>query len=211
MKADRERLIAVNHWYDRLAKDLRFQFVLWPLLFLGVLNMMMTIALRFPFGLLVVMGLVAAAAIRVPYVLGFLGPRAVIPADRNNAPPIVIKGDGWIGYLNRRYDRMPERLQFWVLPVILLVAGLLNMLLTIAHWFPFGLLFLLVVLALVVIRLPYVKGWVEDVDAPVRLKAAPAMVTYQPAAPAAAADPVAPLADKPAGHGQIDAAASPVG
>jgi hypothetical protein len=188
MKADRERLIAVNHWYDRLAKDLRFQFVLWPLLFLGVLNMMMTIALRFPFGLLVVLGLVAAAAIRVPYVLGFLGPRAVIPADHNNAPPIVIKGDGWIGTLNRRYDRMPELARFWVLPVILLVAGLLNMLLTIAHWFPFGLLFLIVVVALVVIRLPYVKGWVEDLDAPARPKAPPAL-TYQPAAPARVAAP----------------------
>ena len=162
MKADRERLIAANHWYDRLPEVWQARVVVWPLLFLGVLNMMLTMALRFPFGLLVILGIVATVAIRLPYVLGFLGPRATVPEDRNNAPPIVISGSHWIGRVNRRYEAVPEPLRFWVIPAILLLAGMLNMLLSFQHLFPFGLLFLLTVLALCAIRGPYVAGWVQD-------------------------------------------------
>lgn len=162
MKADRERLIAMNHWYDRLPQEWRFHFLLWPLMFIGALNMLLTLSLRFPFGLLLLFGIVATVAVRLPYVLGFLGPRPAVPEDRNNAPPIVIRGDGYIGYLNRRYDALPEHQRFWVLPVILLTAGAINMLLSFQQLFPFGLLFLLVVLALMVIRFPYIWGWVAE-------------------------------------------------
>src|SRR4051812_8610381 len=162
MKADRERLIAVNHWYDRLPEDWQARVVVWPLLFLGVLNMVMTVALRFPFGLLVILGIAATVAIRLPYVLGLLGPRAVAPEDRNNAPPLVISGSSWIGRVNQKYQAVPERLRFWIIPVILLLAGMINMLLSFHHLFPFGLLFLLAVLGLCAIRGPYVAGWVEE-------------------------------------------------
>jgi hypothetical protein len=53
-----------------------------------------------------------------------------------------------------------------VLLVILLGAGIVNMLLTIGNGFPFGLLFLLAILALVALRGPYVAGWLVPPAAP---------------------------------------------
>ena len=162
MKLNRERLIAVNHWYDGLPDEWRSRVVVWPLIFLGVLNMMLTVGFRFPFGLLVVLGILAAVVIRVPYVLGFLGPRAEVPADRGNTPPFVIRRNSWIDRVNRRFEAVPERFRFWIILAILLLAGGINMLLTFHHLFPFGLLFLLAVLGLCAIRGPYVAGWVRD-------------------------------------------------
>jgi hypothetical protein len=57
---------------------------------------------------------------------------------------------------------MPELRRFWVFPVILLVAGTLNMLLTIWAGFPFGLIFLLAIFALVAMRAPYAAGLLKS-------------------------------------------------
>ena len=57
-----QRLVSWNHWYDRVPEELRYQFVLWPLLALGAINMMLTIASGFPFGLLLLLGIIVVAA-----------------------------------------------------------------------------------------------------------------------------------------------------
>src|ERR1700710_1673966 len=149
------RLTRWNLWYDELPEAWRFQFILWPLLALGAINLLLTIAMRFPFALLIVLGILFYAAVRVPFVLGWIGPDAEDVATR---PRFQIHGAPWVLDLNERYDAMPELRRIWVYPAILLVAGAINMILTIFHRFPFGLLFLLVLLALVAIRAPYAAG-----------------------------------------------------
>jgi hypothetical protein len=46
-----ERLYGWNRWYDGLAQEWRFQLVLWPLIAFGVCNMLLSLSIRFPFGL----------------------------------------------------------------------------------------------------------------------------------------------------------------
>ena len=59
-----ERIKAWNEYYDSLPADWRFQMILWPILVLGVLNMLLSIASGFPFGLLPLLGAGAVAYIR---------------------------------------------------------------------------------------------------------------------------------------------------
>ena len=155
-----ERLIRWNQWYDQAPADTRFQYVLWPLLLLGAINIWLTVSTGFPFALLVVLGILCLTVIRLPYSLGWIS--AHHSADANAEPRTVrITGFDWVIDLNHRYEAMPEGRRFWVIPAVLLIAGAINMLLTIGHHFPFGLLFLLALLALVAIRAPYVAGWLE--------------------------------------------------
>lgn len=149
-----ERIVRWNRWYDDAPPDWRFSLVLWPLLALGAINMWLTIGFGFPFALLVILGILFVLAIRVPHVLGWVRP------DGEAVPPrFQIEGGSWVRDLNHRYDAMPETRRFWIFPAILLIAGGINMALTIANGFPFGILFLLVLLVLVAIRAPYAAGW----------------------------------------------------
>jgi hypothetical protein len=69
-----ERLYGWNCWYDRLPSEWRFQIVLWPLLAVGAINMAISIALWFPFGLLVLIAISFFTEVRVPYFLGWIVP-----------------------------------------------------------------------------------------------------------------------------------------
>ncbi len=69
-----------------------------------------------------------------------------------------IEPAGWLIDLNQRYEAMPDPRRIWVYPAVLLIAGAINMMLTIHYGFPFGLLFLLALLALVAVRAPYTAG-----------------------------------------------------
>jgi hypothetical protein len=160
-----ERFVRWNHWYDNSPQDQRFRFVLWPLLALGAINLWLTLSVRFPFALLVVLGILFIAVVRIPYVLGWLTPADHAIVGDPGSPRFQIEGAGWVVDLNRRYDAMPESRRFWVYPAVLLAAGAINMLLTIGNHFPFGLLFLLVLLALVAIRAPYTAGWFKPTPA----------------------------------------------
>lgn len=156
-----ERLYRWNLWYDELPQEWRFQVVMWPLIAVAFVNMMLTLAIRFPFGLLLLVGVICFAAVRVPYVLGWIAPG---PADRSDEPDarrFEISGADWLVDVNQRYEAMPDARRFWVYPIVLLTAGAINMALTIAIGFPFGLLFLLALLALIVIRAPYAAGWLK--------------------------------------------------
>jgi hypothetical protein len=70
-----------------------------------------------------------------------------------------IEAAEWIFRLNLWYDAIPEFDKPFYMLGALIVAGAVNMALTIAHAFTFGLLFLIALLAIIIIRAPYVAGW----------------------------------------------------
>jgi hypothetical protein len=152
-----KRVARWNRFYDNAPADWRFQFVVWVLLGVGAINMILTVVAGFPFALLLVLGIVVIAVIRLPYSLGWVKPSEEAVADTS----IRIESPGWLIDLNRRYDALPEWRRFLVYPAVLLIGGAINMILTIAYGFPFGLLFLLTLLALILLRAPYTAGWLQ--------------------------------------------------
>jgi len=156
-----ERCYRWNIWYDGLPPEWRFQFVLWPLIVLGAINVLLTVSARFPFGLLLLLGILLVAAVRVPFLLRPAALAGGLPPGEAGQPGLQIGGADWLIDLNRRYDAMPELQRFWVLPAVLLIAGAINMLLTIGSGFPFGLIFLLALLAMVAMRVLYTAGWLR--------------------------------------------------
>ena len=62
-----ERIAAWNRWYDALPEEWRFQMVLWPVLALGLINMLLTVASGFPFGILPLLGVGALAYVRMTH------------------------------------------------------------------------------------------------------------------------------------------------
>jgi hypothetical protein len=167
-----ERFHRWNIWYDELPREWRFQFVLWPLIALGAINVLLTVSSRFPFGLLLILGIIFIAAVRVPYMLDrpVLANGARIASKHRSK--FQISGFDWLIELNQRYEAMPELRRFWVFPIVLLIAGAINMLLTIGNRFPFGLLFLLALLAMVAGRAPYVAGWLKKTESDCAMKPA---------------------------------------
>ncbi len=162
-----ERLHRWNQWYDGLPQEWRFQVILWPLIALGACNMLLSFSNRFPFGLLVLLGMLCVAAIRVPYVLGWIADAEAPASGGPGTRRLEIGGAGadWLVGLNRRYEAMPEERRFWVFPAILVIAGAFNMQLTINKGYPFGLIFLIVLLAIIVMRAPYAHGLLRSSSA----------------------------------------------
>ena len=186
-----ERVVRWNRRYDNIPEHWRFQVVVWALLAVGAVNMLLTVMAHFPFALLVVLGIIVIAAIRVPYVLNWVAPAEQPATDAK----FQIAGANWLVDLNRRYDAMPEAWRFWVYPVVLLVGGAINMILTIAYGFPFGLLFLLVLLCLVAIRAPYAAGWFRS-EAPQAVGPYGTEVAHSPM-PALTSEPAPPDTTRP--------------
>jgi hypothetical protein len=171
-----ERLYSWNRRYDELPQEYRFQFVFWFVIAVAALNMALTIADGFPFGLLVLLAVAWIASIRVPFVLGWVKPshghdeaagHAAATAHMEIHPP------RWVYRLNHWYDAVPEFERPFYLLGALVVAGAVNMALTIAYAFPFGLLFLLAFLAVLAIRAPFVAGWFVPDAAPAKALALP--------------------------------------
>jgi len=162
-----ERLFGWNRWYDGLPQEWRFQLVLWPIIVLGAVNMLLSLSTGFPFGLLVLLGVLFVAAVRVPCIAGWITPAQALPSGEPGAPRLAIGGAGadWIAGLNERYEAVPERGRFFIFPAILLIAGAINMELTIQQKWPFGLIFLLALLAVIVVRAPYVHGMLKGPSA----------------------------------------------
>ncbi len=162
-----EPMLSWNKWYDGLPREWRFQFVLWPIIVVGAINMLLTFTTRFPFGLLLLFGIVVVALIRVPYIVANLPRAEGAPAVEPETPRYQIEGWDWVIDLNKQYDAMPEWRRFWVFPAVLAIVGAINMLLTIGKGFPFGLLFLIAMLAMVLVRAPYAAGWLKPSAVPV--------------------------------------------
>jgi hypothetical protein len=170
-----QRLEQWNLWYDGVPEEWRFQMLVWPLIVVGAINMILTIAMGFPFGFLVLLAILAAAVVRVPYLVGWVKPAAAGGAGPAMEPKISIAAVPWVWDANVWYDGLPETRRPWVILAVLAVAGAINMVLTIHTGFSFGILFLLALLGLILIRAPYTAGWLIPPPAPQeRLPAAPA-------------------------------------
>lgn len=159
-----DRLHRWNLWYDRAPEQWRFQLVVWALVAVGAANMLLTIAVRFPFGLLLMLAIAAIAAVRVPHALGWVKAEGEASAAGGGAR-LEIAAPSWVLGVNRWYDGLPEHIRPFVLLAALAVPGAINMALTMFGGFPFGLLFLLAVLAVTAIRAPYAAGWVKETPA----------------------------------------------
>lgn len=157
-----DRLQRWNQLYDRTPERWRFQVAVWALIAVGAVNMLLTIAVGFPFALLLGLAILAMAAVRVPYALGWLRTEGDASATEGAGARMEIEAPSWMIRVNRWYDGLDETQRPLVLLAALAIPGAINMLLTFAGGFPFGLLFLLAVLALVVIRAPYTAGWYKE-------------------------------------------------
>lgn len=166
-----DRLQRWNHWYERTPEQWRFQIIVWALVAVGAVNMLLTIAVGFPFALLVGIAIVVIAAVRVPYALGWVR----TDGDSAGGARMEIAAPSWVLRANRWYDGLDDTQRPLVLLAALAIPGAINMLLTFAGGFPFGLLFLLAVLAVVAIRAPYTAGWYKEAGAPA--------LTVEPRAP----------------------------
>jgi hypothetical protein len=173
-----DRLQRWNQWYDRTPERWRFQLAVWALVAVGVVNMLLTVAVGFPFALLVGLAIIAMAAVRVPYALGWLREGGGAANDGAAGARMEIEAPSWVLRVNRWYDGLDETQRPFVVLAALVIPGAINMLLTFASGFPFGLLFLLAVLALVAIRAPYSAGWFKG-----SLEAAGPALAMEPAAP----------------------------
>jgi len=168
----------------------------------------LTVSVGFPFALLVVLALIALLVVRVPFILGWVEPVQAEATAGTAAPRISINAVPWVYDINLWYDGLPETRRPWVILVVLAVAGGLNMVLTINRGFPFGILFLLALLLIILIRGPYTAGWlIPPTPLQERIAAAPppeqiAQDNAVAVAPMhiAAAEPVPPAHehDKPA-------------
>lgn len=154
-----DRINRLNRWYDQTPEDWRAHIVLWPIVFLGFLNMQLSLASGFPFGILVLLGLLALAAIRLPYTRGWIVPGSHGQPDMGAR--LQFGRIDWLHEINERYEAMPELRRFFVIPAILIVAGAINMWLTLSHGWTFGGLFLLALLAIIVVRAPFAWGLVK--------------------------------------------------
>jgi len=151
-----DRLNRWNRWFDSTPEEWHAHILLWPLAFAGFINMQLSIASGFPFGVLVLLGLLVIASIRLPYTRGWIVP-GPDPASDTGARFQFGRAD-WIHDLNERYEALPEARRFFVIPAILIVAGTANLVLTATRGWTFGGLFLLVLLAVLLVRVPYVWG-----------------------------------------------------
>ncbi len=158
-----------NRWYDELPELLRFPVVLGLLVIVGAINLALTIATRFPFGLLVLLAIAVLAAIRLPYLIGPDNPARSDWGEPEPAAPEPSHG-GLMSRANHWYESFPELWRFQLIVWALVLVGAVNLALTIAVRLPFGLLVLIAVVLIAAIRLPYLRG---------RVRAAPAV---QPAA-----------------------------
>ena len=159
-----DRLQRWNSWYERTPEQWRFQLVVWALVVVGAVNMLLTIAVGFPFALLVGLAIAAIAAVRVPYALGWV--RTDGGDSAAGGARLEIEAPSWVIRANRWYDGLDDTQRPLVLLAALAIPGALNMLLTFAGVVPFGLLFLLALLALTAIRAPYTAGWLKEPPAP---------------------------------------------
>jgi hypothetical protein len=154
-----------NRLYEGVPEHLRFWLIVWILIGVGAINMMLTIWFGFPFGLLVVLAIAAMAWIRISPQLNL--PEAPAPQMLQWQPATGPEDEertvlsGWANSFptfNGWMDNLDELPRLGVHLGILVVAGIINMLLSINSEFPFGILVLIALVALAVIRGPWVRA-----------------------------------------------------
>src|SRR3712207_2526635 len=113
MTTHADRLHRWNLGYERTPQELRFQLVAWILVVIGAVNMLLTIAFGFPFGLLLVLAIAAMAVVRVPHALGWLRrgddgtPAGPAAPGGGGAARTESKGPSWVHGPNRREAGLP--------------------------------------------------------------------------------------------------------
>ena len=71
-----DELYRWNAWFDEQAPKVRFDLAIWAVVALGLLNLLLTLVFGMAFGLLLLLGLILANLVRLPYALGELPPPA---------------------------------------------------------------------------------------------------------------------------------------
>jgi hypothetical protein len=154
-----DRLIRWNRWFDAVPEDWHAHILLWPLAFAGFVNMQLSIASGFPFGVLVLLGLAAIAAIRLPYTRGWIVPGT---EPGGTGARFLFGHADWLYDLNQRYEALPDTPRFFVIPGILIAGGTLNLIMTFTRGWAFGGVFLVVLLAVLCARAPFVWGMLPE-------------------------------------------------
>jgi hypothetical protein len=149
-----DRLNHWNRWFDATPEEWHGHILLWPLAFAGFVNMQLTIASGFPFGVLVLLGLAAIGAVRLPYKRGWIIPG---PTEDEGARFLFGHAD-WLYELNQRYEALPGVPRFFIIPGILIAGGTANLVLTFTRGWAFGGVFLAVLLAVILLRAPFAWG-----------------------------------------------------
>lgn len=67
-----DQLYRWNAWFDAQTPKVRFDLAVWAVVALGLLNLLLTLAFGMAFGLLLLLGLILANLVRLPYALGEL-------------------------------------------------------------------------------------------------------------------------------------------
>lgn len=154
-----QRLEYWNRLYDEAPEGIRLNVVLWGVAIVGAVNMLLTVTIYFPFALLILFAIIAIAAIRVPHALGWV--RYAEGDAPHQEARMEIEGCDALIRWNEWFDAMPYQRQWAWLLGTLLPIGFINMALSICAGFPFGLLMLFALLAGIVLRGPYVWGWLK--------------------------------------------------
>jgi hypothetical protein len=131
-----DRLQRWNQMYDQTPERWRFQLAVWALVAIGVVNMLLTVAVGFPFALLVGLAIVAMAVVRVPYALGWLRADGGTAGGGGGAARMEITAPAWVLRANRWYDGLDETQAPVRVLAALAIPGAITMLLTFATGLP---------------------------------------------------------------------------
>ncbi len=101
-----DRMVSWNRWYDRLPPEWRFHLVLWPFIILGAINLMLTVSIRLPFGLLLILGFFAVGVVRAAYLQGRYRPSPALATASEGGASYRLPS--WVIAANRRYDALAE-------------------------------------------------------------------------------------------------------
>jgi hypothetical protein len=126
MTTNADRVQRWNLWYERTPELWRFQLIVWTLVIVGAVNMLLTIAVGFPFALLVGIAILLIAAVRVPYALGWVKTEGQDDAAAGSGARFEMEMPSWVIRANRWYDGLNEMQRPLVLLALLAIPGALN-------------------------------------------------------------------------------------
>ena len=175
-----------NRRYDALPGNWKFHAIFWPLIVVSLVNMILTIAIGFPFALLLLVAIAVLAYVRVPYAAGMIHRDAARPEGSQTT--VRLGRMDWVWNLNQWFDAEPAVVRYWMMPAILIGVGLINMILTMTISFPFGLLFLIALLFIIFVRGTYAAGWLTAPEAPALPGGAAPMIAQEHRAAATTID-----------------------
>jgi hypothetical protein len=148
-----------NRWFDDLPYQEQFLTAFWSSIFGLAFILLIVLYTGAPFGILVGAAVAVTMIPRVIYRFGYMEPSPWLPPAPPGPSKVEIIAPDWAFSLNHWFENKPshERIVYVAGATIALFA--FNMLLHGVLGFPFGLLFLVVVLILAMVRVGYHYGW----------------------------------------------------